>query len=369
MRRASLTMVGLVGIGVGSWFFLIKQQSTPSDPGQSISRHSKNSPVTCLVYHRFDDDRYPSTNISQALFRKHIKYLKKEGFTFLKFSEAARKRDNNELDQGPYVVVSIDDGYQSFRKSALPVLKSYNVSATLFINTQQVGVTSSYLDWDEIKAIRSEGIEIGNHSHSHAQFLNYPTKEKRVKNFREDLHKAQKTFKAKLNSKPKIYAYPYGEYTPAMQKVLEEADFVAATGQQSGVWSRYSQQFAIPRFPLAGTYGQMERFKDKVAMNPLPVLKATPQKTITEEAKPKLRLLLDTSIIQHKQLNCFINGQNDKCKMTGQLTTKGYEVRIQSGKPLSNRRSKYTVTAPGIDGDQWHWYSKVWVKPHIAENR
>lgn len=36
--------------------------------------------IPCFIYHRFADDRYPSTNITLPEFESHLKYLKQNNF-------------------------------------------------------------------------------------------------------------------------------------------------------------------------------------------------------------------------------------------------------------------------------------------------
>jgi peptidoglycan/xylan/chitin deacetylase (PgdA/CDA1 family) len=51
--------------------------------------------------------------------------------------------------------------------------KKYDIPATLFINTKTVG-GGDYMTWGELKDVVKHDIEIGNHTHSHAYFLNLP---------------------------------------------------------------------------------------------------------------------------------------------------------------------------------------------------
>ncbi len=373
MRFKILLLLTAVVLVVSAWFYFSSSWETTSISQKNASTafnqktQKANGQVVCLVYHRFGNDKYPSTNISTRLFKKHLKYLKQKGYTFLTFGEAAKKRSNHELDNGPYVVITVDDGYQSFRKGAMPLLKAFDVPATLFVNTKSVG-DGSYLSWPALRQLRNNGIEIGNHSHAHPHFLNKPTPKARTESFRSDLTRSQQAFQKNLGFQPKVYAYPYGEFTQGMKGVLKKEQFLAAAGQHSGVWSAYNDRYAIPRFPMTGTYGRMERFRSKVSMHALPVKQVQPNSTIPKSDTPQLTLLLDTSSIQFKQVNCFIDGQADLCTTKGVLTERGYKLQVNPKKPLEGRRTKYTITAPGRKGNQWHWYSKLWVQIAIQED-
>ena len=43
--------------------------------------------VTVLLYHRFDESRYPSTNISSDMFREQLEFIKREGYRVLSMHE------------------------------------------------------------------------------------------------------------------------------------------------------------------------------------------------------------------------------------------------------------------------------------------
>ena len=65
------------------------------------------------------------------------------------------------------ILLTIDDGFQSFYDNAWPVLKKKNIPFILFISTAYVG-KNGYMNWEQIKEIEKSGLGIiGNHSHTH----------------------------------------------------------------------------------------------------------------------------------------------------------------------------------------------------------
>ncbi|MFW6019803.1 MAG: polysaccharide deacetylase family protein [Bacteroidales bacterium] len=261
-------------------------------------------------------------------------------------------------------VLTVDDGYKSFKTEAVPLLDQYGYKATIFICTQYVG-KSGYLSWDDIRTLREKGYEFGNHSHSHDHFLNYSdakTKEK----FKEDLDKSEKILKQELGNKPDLYCYPYGEYNPDMEEILEERGYQAAAAQKSGVFYSGTNLYAIPRFPMTTTYGEISKFKSKAGMNALPVIKEMPPDPEIKDANPpKLTLHIQPGIINPDNIQCFVNGRRI-CK----ISRKGDSplvLDVQSSEALETRRSLYTITAPSKSGDQWYWYSHLWVNTKYGE--
>ena len=233
-----------------------------------------------LLYHRFGDKKYPSTNISIELFREQLAFLKNNKFKVITLSEAIEKL-SSEKEKGRFIVITIDDAFKSFLSYGFPALMEFGFKATLFINTETVG-SGDYLGWEDLNFLVEKGIEIGNHTHSHDYFLNINAST-RHQIFFDDVRSAQKIIKENLNLEPTVFAYPYGEYDIKMKEDIEKMRFIGAAAQNSGVISSYSDLYALPRFPMTDLYGKMPVFKEKISMSALPVVKTIPQSTIALE--------------------------------------------------------------------------------------
>lgn len=310
--------------------------------------------VVFFVYHRFGDPRFPSTNIGLDEFRGHLKYLKENNYTVMNMSDAIDYLQSSEQDK-KVAVITVDDGYRSFSSGAMRLLKEFKMPATLFINTETVG-SKDYLNWDELKIISEEGIEIGNHTHSHAYFLDY-NKEERSRFFKEDVEKAQQLIKENLGLFPEVFAYPYGEFDPEMKEVIKKSGFHAAVAQNSGVMHSGGDFFAIPRFPMSESYAS--GFKEKAQMKPLKVIAEEPKSTIVkDENPPVLQVTFENDSLNLAQLQCFVQG--GEC-IVEVLQEHPLKVKVIAKSELTNRRTLYTLTVPSESG-RWHWYSHLWVK-------
>ena len=58
-------------------FFLVNHSS--SDENNS-KQYSNDEGVLSIMYHRFNESKYPSTNIQMDVFEKHIEFIKKTDF-------------------------------------------------------------------------------------------------------------------------------------------------------------------------------------------------------------------------------------------------------------------------------------------------
>jgi peptidoglycan/xylan/chitin deacetylase (PgdA/CDA1 family) len=352
----------LVFIVVVVCFCDVKDQdkSGNAQPIESIAEIELNAEVEIigLLYHRFGELKYPSTNISPELFREQLAYLKAQNIPVIPLSMAIEKLRSKNAS-GRFVVITIDDAFQSFLRNGFPILDEFGFEATLFINTETVG-SGDYLGWDALNYLKDNGIEIGNHTHSHDYFLDL-SENSRQDAFVDDTRLAQKIIKEKLDLDPEIFAYPFGEYDNHMKESLKELGFSCAAAQNSGVISYYSDLFALPRFPMTDLYGKMTVFTEKINMKALPVKKTIPNSSITSENPPVLEIHLEAHKLRFDQMQCFIQGGD--CEILN-MSTEPISFQIVSSKKLTSRRHLYTITIPDNDNN-WYWFSHQWVFPNI----
>lgn len=317
--------------------------------------------INVFIYHRFGESRYPSTNIPVDIFASQLDYLKTEGYQVLPLSVIARMVRQGDALPAKTVGLCIDDAFTSFAEKALPLLQKYAFPVTLFVNTDAVG-TSGYMGWDDLKESLTRGVEIGNHTASHAYLVEMEpgeTKAQWEERIRADIQRSQKDLKEHLNIEPEIFAYTYGEYSPEVVNIIKEAGFKSAFAQQSGVIYRGSDIWALPRFPMGGPYANMPGFLRKIGMRALDVQRSSPNNpVIRDDNPPVLTLKLADSALARGQINCFVQGDNS-CRVERNAAKKD-EIKVVAEKPLTGRRNKYTLTALGDDG-RWFWYSHLWI--------
>ena len=321
-----------------------------------------------FVYHRFNDSRYPSTNISLQDFRAHLEFLSQQEFNVLTLGQVVDRLQNEVSLPQRCAVISVDDAYRSFLTDGWPLLKQYGYPATLFVSTDTVG-GGDYLGWLDLRKLQGEGVEIGNHSASHAYLLDRLAAEDEsdwMKRVAEDVRRSQQAFESHLGSSPNLFAYPYGEFAPALVALVKSAGFVAAFGQQSGVVATGQDLFRLPRFPVGGDYASLAEFRNKAYMKRLSMSIVSPKSTeIKGKLPPKLRFYLNQMDIDKSSLRCFVPGQTD-CFVRQVEGEEGlYEAEAMQ--PLLGRRSKYTLTASDLNGRSWYWFSQLWVRPRGSE--
>ncbi len=335
---------------------LLACTSTAEKPGSGPRKD-----IVCFIYHRVGDGRYPTTNVSVKDFEAHLAYLAKNKFQVLNFSDAI---DYLQSDAPPQktAVITVDDGYASFFRHGLPLLKKYKMPATLFINTKTIG-GGDFMNWDQLKTALASGVEIGNHTHSHDYFLNHSA-DSRYETFRKEIMQSQDIIEKHLNKKPMVFSYPYGEFDDKMKQIVKDAGFKAAAAQLSGVLYNGTDVFMCPRFPMAEAYAAPARFAEKAVMRALDVTTPSPPMPLPDK-RPALTLTFKGDEIQARRLQCFAQGSPCSCRITKQDTTGLITVSVQAGTDIAGRRrTLYTLTAPGKKGG-WYWYSHLWINTKV----
>ncbi len=130
--------------------------------------------ILALMYHRFNENKYPSTNIQMNIFKEHIDIIRKNNFAF--FNPKDFDLEFNKEKAEKKFLITIDDAFSSFYENAWPYLKHNKIPFILFVSTEPVG-KNGYMNWSQIKEVSKEDFAyIGNHSHSHEYLINYNLK-------------------------------------------------------------------------------------------------------------------------------------------------------------------------------------------------
>ena len=118
--------------------------------------------VLCLMYHSIDSEKNKG-GIFVDEFEEHIKWIKdKKTFKMEELKGLDYKLPKNSI------LITFDDGYKNNYTLAFPILKKYNMKATIFLNTKFIEKDETYLNWDEIREMYKSGlIDFQLHTHSH----------------------------------------------------------------------------------------------------------------------------------------------------------------------------------------------------------
>ena len=222
-------------------FFQILTESTEK---------SVNVPI--LMYHHLSDDTYLDTVVIPETFENHIKTLADNGYNGIFFEQLVDYVENDgELPENP-IIITFDDGYLSNYELAYPILKKYNMKATIFVIGIAVG-KDTYRDTESeeypiiphfdytqaIEMTESGLISIQSHSYDMHHLKEYEiylngqyrygvlpleneTEEEYTQIFRDDYIRAKTELEIILQTQSTVYSYPFGKYTELSEALLRE---------------------------------------------------------------------------------------------------------------------------------------------------
>ena len=298
------------------------------------------------MYHRFEENKYPSTNIRIEAFEKHINIIKENKLEFL--NPKNFEYEFNKVSSKKKVLLTIDDAFSSFYINAWPVLKKNSIPFLLFVSTETVG-KKGYMSWNEITEISKEDfVLIGNHSHSHEYLTKY-----KFDDFKKDINQSIEIFEKKLNYQPNFFSYPFGEYSLEQKKYISKK-FDYAFGQHSGVIDLNKDKHELPRFPINEKYGDLERFNFLINLLPIQYKKLIPENKLLIDTSNPPYVTIDFFEEQKniKLINCFSNeGGNWKKSKLKYLDNK---IEIVFEEKFLPRRGRINCSMKDSDG--WKWF-------------
>ncbi len=301
-----------------------------------------------LMYHRFGEDSFPSTNVRIAQFEDHIRSLASGRYTVLPVAEIVEALRTGRSLPDRTVGITIDDAYRSVYTEAFPRLEAAGLPFTLFVATDAVDRgLPGFLTWDQIREMRAAGNDVGAHSASHLHMT-----EASAETNRAEMTRSLQRLREELGVVPTLFAYPYGEASLAVWDVVREFGFTTAFGQHSGAADATSQPFYLPRFALTETYSDFAEFLLRIDTRALPVADITPADPNVGDRNPPLVGFTVGSAIESLQgLACYHSqfGEVDIERLGS------HRVEIRFPAPLAPGRTRLNCTKPAGDG-RWYWY-------------
>jgi len=216
-------------------------------------RYLKHPIAVVLMYHRVGDDSDESDiTVSIKNFECQMAYLA-ENFKIVSIDEIMDLYARKSQLKADTVTITFDDGYKDNYLNAYPVLKKYNIPATIFITTGYVG-QSDRLSKNEIVEMRNDIIGFGAHTVTH-RVLAKLDRQSAVGEITDSMSDLEKILQEKI----KYFAYPYGlrgrDFTDESMQIVKEAGFAAAFSTNNGYINSSCDIYALKRigmrdFPL-----------------------------------------------------------------------------------------------------------------------
>jgi biofilm PGA synthesis lipoprotein PgaB len=317
-----------------------------------------------LQYHHIDNDTSASTSTSVELFRQQIEHIRSKEYKIVSLPDLIYQLKNRTVMEGNIVAITFDDGYESVYHNAFPILKTYKIPFTIFVNTESIEENrKNHVSWAQLREMKKHGATIANHTHRHSHLIRYQEDiEGWTKRVSKEINKAQRIINERLNQDIKLLAYPYGEFDTDTLKLIRSLNYTAF-GQHSGAINEDSNLQRLPRFPASNRFGKLPQLITKLQSTVFKNVSFEPMHDVltSEQLTPPL-LNIKGDNERLKTINCY--GPNGK--LTKSIHT-GRSLSFQSPKPITMRRFGYNCTAKAQGENKFMWVSIPWINPAIKE--
>lgn len=230
----------------------VKRVHIPENDSPSTVYYTGKAVV--LTYHHISSVPFSGITVKPERFESDMNMLKDKGFNVITMRKLINAMQGSDKLPPNAVVISFDDGIESFYKYAYPVLKKYIMPAVSFVITSRVESYSpskddfNPLSAAEIKEMYDSGlIDIQSHTHnSHdgvvtgpdkkvggaiANKIYYPktktyeTEEHYESRVLDDLNKSSQLIESYTGVKPDMLCFPFGQYKNGTIDLCKRAGF------------------------------------------------------------------------------------------------------------------------------------------------
>jgi len=210
--------------------------------------------VPVLMYHEIADITATTSRfaVTPEAFADQVAYLHDAGFTAITAGALAELLAGGagSLPERP-VVLTFDDGYGDFHNQALPLLKRYGHTATVFQTTGLVGVEGAakrMMNWRELAEVAEAGVEVGAHTIRHRQLDQLPDEE-----LVEELAVSKSLLEDHLGMAVPGLAYPFGYSNDKVRQTARELGYAYAYAVDNAMTTSEADHFALPRLTVKRT--------------------------------------------------------------------------------------------------------------------
>lgn len=177
----------------------------------------KNKYCNVIYYHDIvsgKGETFMRTNID--IFRSHMEYIAANGFETLRFDDL--EKPENLAFGKKKVIIAFDDGWRSNYSRIFDFMKSLGLKYSIFLTMGKIGTDEDYLTWDMVREMHESGlVGFGAHTFTHPNMADLSAVD-----YDLEIVKADQLFEKELGFKPLDFCYPFGKYSLAANKTLEE---------------------------------------------------------------------------------------------------------------------------------------------------
>lgn len=168
--------------------------------------------VPTLMYHAVSDNCWgiDSLFLSPSKMEEQLKWLTENNYTPIWFEDLPRLKEIKKP-----ILLTFDDGYQDNYTELFPLLKKYQVKATVFMITGSIGA-ENYLTEAQIKEMNASGlVSFQSHTVSHRLLTDISAED-----LATELKQSKETLYNLTGKKPFVFCYPTGKQNAKVREAV-----------------------------------------------------------------------------------------------------------------------------------------------------
>ncbi len=179
-----------------------------------------------LMYHSISEGN--NLRVPKEEFRLQMAWLRENGYQTLTPNEAFLVLSENIMPSEKCVWITFDDGYTDNYTEAFPILKEYDLKATIFMIGKSIG-KAHHLTEEQMMEMSADGISIESHTINHLELNRMTSGQQEA-----EMVQSKDLFDRILNQETTVLSYPVGRYNEESLRLSEEAGYKMAVTTEPG---------------------------------------------------------------------------------------------------------------------------------------
>ncbi len=206
--------------------------------------------VPILAYHQVNDVDQDEMTLRVDQFDAQMKYLVDEGYNVITPTELLDAWDGKGTLPPKPAVITFDDGHIEIYKNVFPILKKYNLKATIFIVTDFLSLYPNYLTWEQAKEMQESGlVDFQSHTLNNKVLTKIKSRDK----IWDQLQGSKQAIEWYLKKQVDFVAYPGGQYDKDVEMISKEAGYRAGFTFDYSLTHNLPQHYLLARIPIYGS--------------------------------------------------------------------------------------------------------------------
>ena len=222
--------------------------------------------VPILSYHRFGDQASKMV-VTPDAFDAQLQALADGGYRVQRLGALRGFLSVEEALPAKSVVITVDDGHESFYRLAFPLLKKHAVKVTLFVTTDTVG-TRDAITWLQLQEMMATGlVDVQAHSKSLRNLAERAPGEADLayrRGLELEVQLSRKAIEQRLPGVTVVhFAYPFGQANAHVIETLQRNAFELGLTMNPGSNAFYAHPYTLNRTMVLGEHS-LDDFKARL---------------------------------------------------------------------------------------------------------